>query len=358
MSSAAVAPHVLPEHAGESPPRGASAVQTVLRGAWTVLQFEFIRSKTWKRMLLWGGVSLFPAFIIFLMLFSGDELPRGAWVSAVFVMACEMVVILNALLWVAPIVQMELEAKTWLYVVIRPYGRLCLVIGKMANGLLWTLGAGILALALVGVVSSFFAGPLIQSASTKAPATTAEQPQSLEELLRDPRVQEQIERSIRERGPVETFREFQNNPESFRIEEDGPGDFPAPFESVRDALQVGGTLAGLAILAGLAYASLFCGIGCIVPKRAMLIAFSYTLIFEAVVAFVPAIINRLTIQYHLRCLLNRWVDLDVPEEGKQLFFSDWPAWWHVAVLATMVVAWQTISLVVVHLRQYVMTDET
>jgi hypothetical protein len=130
-----------------------------------------------------------------------------------------------------------------------------------------------------------------------------------------------------------------------------------PFESIGDALGVGGILAGLAVLAGLTYSSLFSGIGCMIPKRAMLIAFSYTLVFETVVAFVPAIINRVTIQYHLRCLLNRWVDLKVPQEGQELFFSDWPAWWHVAVLAGMIVVWQAVSLAAIHLRQYVLGDE-
>ena len=120
-----------------------------------------------------------------------------------------------------------------------------------------------------------------------------------------------------------------------------------PFASIIDALEVGGILAALAVLAGLTYSSLFCGIGCIIPKRAMLISFSYTLVFETIVAFVPAIINRLTIQYHLRCLLNRWVDLKVPLQGQELFFSNWPAWWHVAVLVGMIVVWQVVSLVVI-----------
>jgi len=316
---------------------GPSRLGLIVRGVWTVLEFEFRRSRSWKRMLVWAGVAMFPAFIIALMLFADDRLPRAGWVSIVFVMACEMVVILNAMLWVAPIVQAELEGKTWLYVVTRPYGRFCLVLGKLLNGLLWTLGAGLVALALVGAVAwirvlpidKILSGPVVETELTP-------QQQEAQRLL------EQARREF-----IAMHGDQPPNPMP------GP-----PFESVTDAVGVGGLLAVLAVLAGLTYSSLFCGIGCIIPKRAMLIAFSYTLIFETVVAFVPAIINRLTIQYHLRCLLNRWVDLDVPAEGEQLFFSDWPASWHVAVLVGMIVLWQVVSLTVIHFRQYVMTDET
>jgi hypothetical protein len=276
-------------------------------------------------------------------------------------MACEMVVVLNAMLWVAPIVQTELEGKTWLYVAARPYGRICLVLGKLLNGLVWTLGAGLVALALVGAVAWVHALP-IEGIMGEEHVTrlTPEQVQAqkvLQELRRrladEPQLRRELERSIdvvRESG---RFRGIEL-PAEFRID---PPEPEAPFKSIGDALSVGSVLALLAVLAGLTYSSLFCGIGCIMPKRAMLIAFSYTLVFETVVAFVPAIINRLTIQYHIRCLLNRWVDLEVPLEGQELFFSDWPAWWHVAVLCGMIVVWQIVSITVIHFRQYFLTDE-
>jgi hypothetical protein len=326
-----------------------------------VLEFEFKKSRTWKRMLVWLGVALFPAVIIFLMLFADEPLPRGGWVSAIFVMACEMVVVLNAMLWVAPIVQTELAGKTWLYVVARPYGRICLVLGKLLNGLVWTLGAGLLALSLVGSVAWIYAlpiegivaGPPVVSNLTPEQEQAQQLVQEARRRINDPQLRRMIDRSLPRPGENSPFQNF--DPDEFIF--GAPPEPPPAFASVGDALKVGGILATLAVLGGLTYSSLFCGIGCIIPKRAMLIAFSYTLVFETVVAFVPAIINRLTIQYHLRCLLNRWVDLEVPLEGQQLFFSDWPAWWHVAVLTGMIVAWQIVSLTVIHMRQYAMTDE-
>jgi ABC-type transport system involved in multi-copper enzyme maturation permease subunit len=271
-------------------------------------------------------------------------------------MACEMVVILNAMLWVAPIVQTELEGKTWLYIAARPYGRMCLVVGKLLNGLIWTLGAGLLALVFVGSVALLYARPIEgtpaePSANEELKANQAEARRLIEEAKR---VNPELRRILEQQGQLGPPRRPGT---SSGAQFGAAAQMGAPFESIKDAVGVGGILAMLAILAGLTYSSLFCGIGCIIPKRAMLISFSYTLVFEAIVAFVPAIINRLTIQYHLRCLLNRWVDLKVPLQGQELFFSDWPAWWHVAVLVGMIVVWQVVSLVAIHLRQYVLGDE-
>ncbi|HVJ84518.1 MAG TPA: ABC transporter permease [Caulifigura sp.] len=349
----------------EAPPARSSRVAGIARSVWTVFEFEFKKSRTWKRMLVWAGVSVFPALIISLMLFAGDSLPREAWVSVVFVMACEMVVILNALLWVAPIVQTELEGKTWLYVVTRPYGRICLVTGKLLNGLVWTLGAGLLSLALVGAVAWVYALPIEAIAGVEKVETRPMTPEERQQAEFQAFLEEQFRRHPQLRRQFERWQKSPDRPNPFpglvippEFNLEDLQEPEAAFESLGDVLDVGGRLIVLAILSGLAYSSLFCGIGCIVPKRAMLIAFSYTLIFEAVVAFVPAIINRLTIQYHLRCLLNRWVDLRVPLEGQELFFSNWPARWHLAVLGGMVVVWQIVSLLVIHFRQYVMTDET
>ena len=81
----------------EAAPARSSRLAAIARSVWTVFEFEFKKSRTWKRMLVWAGVSVFPALIISLMLFAGDSLPPEAWVSVECEMACEMVVVLNAL---------------------------------------------------------------------------------------------------------------------------------------------------------------------------------------------------------------------------------------------------------------------
>ncbi len=278
--------------AHQTPQRGSpvtSRLAVIARSVATVFGFEFRKSRTWKRTLVWLGVSAFPALIIFLMLYAGDYLPRPAWITAVFVMACEMVIILNAMLWVAPIVQSELEGKTWLYIVVRPWGRVGLVLGKLLNGLAWTIGAGLFALVLVGLVAWLYALPIEEIAGT---ASTISRGDAAAALHAQPS----------RRPPVRPDRSFGDGPppvpglnlrdlQKFPQPEEPEIVREPPFHSISEFLQTGGILAILALLSGMTYSALFCGIGCAFPKRAMLITFSYTLIFETVVAFVPAIVN-------------------------------------------------------------------
>lgn len=281
---------------------GAASMLNLLRSAVTVFQFEFSRSKTWRRLIIWVGVAVFPAVILLMMRSAHGRMPQEIWVWIIFVLVTLMVVLLNALLWVAPIVQTELEGKTWLYVVVRPFGRWALVLGKGLNGLTWTMSAGLVALAAAVTCASI--------------------------------------------GSVEYLEpEFTGRPGSVS-------------SALSNVYHSGVILAVLTALSSLVYSSLFSAIGCIIPKRAMLIAFSYTLIFETAVAFVPALISRLTIQYHLRCLLGRWMDFDRRPESRLYLFSEASSAWHVGCLLGMAAFWMIVSLTVIHYRTYVSTDES
>jgi hypothetical protein len=194
-----------------------------------------------------------------------------------------------------------LEGKTWLYLAARPYGRFAMVLGKGLNGLAWTMAAGLFAVCLAYFAVSLGAHEVDRYHGADIIVMTG---------------------------------------------------LEAPLKSIAAML-------GLTALAALAYSALFAAIGCIVPRRAMLIAFSYTLIFEVLVSFIPAVINRITVQYHLRCLLTSWIDLgfDRLPEGWHYLFSEWWAGWHVLCLLAMPLLWTSIALGVVHYRQYVTNDE-
>ena len=43
----------------------------------------------------------------------------------------------------------------------------------------------------------------------------------------------------------------------------------------------------------------------------MVIAVVYTLLFEMIVSLVPAMVNKLTIQFRLRALLMKWSNIDI-----------------------------------------------
>jgi ABC-type transport system involved in multi-copper enzyme maturation permease subunit len=80
--------------------------------------------------------------------------------------------------------------------------------------------------------------------------------------------------------------------------------------SVDEAWDVWWTITRLTSLSCPAYAAVYLVIGVLFPKRAMVISFAYTLVFELLVSFVPAVINKLTVQYRLQALLGNWTDLE------------------------------------------------
>jgi hypothetical protein len=83
-------------------------------------------------------------------------------------------------------------------------------------------------------------------------------------------------------------------------------------------------LATLIVIACPAYGAIFTLIGAIAPRRAMVIAVVYAIALEGLVSFLPvlnlpALISRITIQYPMRSMMVRWLDLDlVPEDATSL----------------------------------------
>lgn len=112
------------------------------------------------------------------------------------------------------------------------------------------------------------------------------------------------------------------------------------------------TMARLACLACPAYGAVYLLIGTVLPRRAMVLAVAYTLIFELVVGLIPAVVNKLTVQYRLRALLVEWCDLEIPggrQSGALALIGDAPPWQHIVILmfltagllfaATLVLRW-------------------
>jgi ABC-type transport system involved in multi-copper enzyme maturation permease subunit len=118
-----------------------------------------------------------------------------------------------------------------------------------------------------------------------------------------------------------------------------------PSEEVTDRWRA---FAGLILLAAPAYASVYALIGVLFIKRAMFVAVAYTLVFEMIMGFMPAVINKLTIQYRLRSLAFRWLDLDqLPPElatGLREVLSDAPPYQHVVILIATAVAFLGIAV--------------
>ena len=104
------------------------------------------------------------------------------------------------------------------------------------------------------------------------------------------------------------------------------------------------------------YGAVYILIGVLFQRRSMVVAVAYTLIFEVLVGFVPAMINKLTIQFRLRSLYVKWLDVPLPQnrrDGINLseFLSDAPTWHNVGILVLMTVAFLVTAAVALRLRE-------
>ena len=106
------------------------------------------------------------------------------------------------------------------------------------------------------------------------------------------------------------------------------------FVPLDDAGEILGTILPLTLLSCPAYAAIYLLLGTLFPKRAMVFAVAYTLIFELIVSMIPALINTFTVQFRLRTLLYLWADLPIRNDTNEFlkFVGDPPAWEHVMVL--------------------------
>ncbi len=113
-----------------------------------------------------------------------------------------------------------------------------------------------------------------------------------------------------------------------------------PLADSGDGWRLWWTMVRLVCLSCPAYGAIYLLLGTLLPRRALVLAVAYTLIFELIVALVPAVINKLTIQYRLRALLVDWCDLALTGSGGRpsgvlaLIGND-PAWQHVLVLVLL-----------------------
>jgi ABC-type transport system involved in multi-copper enzyme maturation permease subunit len=108
-----------------------------------------------------------------------------------------------------------------------------------------------------------------------------------------------------------------------------------PLSRVSDGWQIWWAMTRLVCLSTPAYAAVYLLLGTIMPRRAMVLAVGYSLLFELIISFVPAVINKLTVHHRLQALLLEWCQLDIPPDfmsGAKSLIGNSPTWQHVAIL--------------------------
>lgn len=132
------------------------------------------------------------------------------------------------------------------------------------------------------------------------------------------------------------------------------------FVSVTSKFAVWWPMAVLSGLSCLAYSGAFLLVGAIFTKRAMVFSVMYAAIVEVVLGSIPAIVNRLTVQYRLRSLMLRWLEFDeeIRNEGslEYVIGSD-SAWIHIAWLFGLTAVYFVVALVIVHKREFTAASE-
>lgn len=132
-----------------------------------------------------------------------------------------------------------------------------------------------------------------------------------------------------------------------------------PQSMVNPSLELA-AMSGTALIGCLAYSAVFSTIGTIFQKRAMVFGAAYIILSEAILANVPAIINRFTARFHLQAVAADWIGWfhPIPQEDYNLLFGDFSTGFHLVWLFIATVGMLMIGSVIITTRQYITADET
>ena len=251
-----------------------------------VFFFEWRRALTIPRLAWMVALMAFPpALLMMIRMAARSDPPIEVAAILVYVLSPCVACMMSVFLWATPVLSAELEGRSWVYLAVRPYGPVAVLLGKYLVSISWAMPVGLVSASLGAVII----------------------------------------------GP-------------------------------EHKLHLVGVECGLATLSCLAYAAVFLLIGVIAPKRAMVAGILYAVVFEAAAALIPAAVNLFTIQYRLRCILVRWMDMDVDSaRGNPVFvayFGEESAAWHVAVLLAMTVAYLVAAALLLRFREFTSAMET
>jgi hypothetical protein len=122
--------------------------------------------------------------------------------------------------------------------------------------------------------------------------------------------------------------------------------------------QIWRTLAALISLSCVSYAAVYLLAGVLFRRRGMVFAIAYTLIFEVVLAWVPAVVNQWTVQFRLRSLLAHWMLWRAPRawSGPEFLFSTAPPSLHLATLGLITLGCLFTAIFTLRQQQIVVAD--
>jgi ABC-type transport system involved in multi-copper enzyme maturation permease subunit len=116
----------------------------------------------------------------------------------------------------------------------------------------------------------------------------------------------------------------------------------------------------LSLFSASCYAAAFLLLGVVVLRRAMVLCMVWVLFVEVILGALPAMVNRLTMQYRLRSILVQW--LPIPEDVRE---EPWmsqavglePVWQHMVWLVGFVVLYLSGALWLANRREFTAASE-
>ncbi|MBX3421466.1 MAG: hypothetical protein KF752_07915 [Pirellulaceae bacterium] len=123
---------------------------------------------------------------------------------------------------------------------------------------------------------------------------------------------------------------------------------------IERSLEVGMAIVAVNWVSAMAHGALFMMIGTLFQRRAMVYAFAYAVAVEAILGWVPAVVNRFTISFRLRSLLIDWLDLDLEAliDDELPFVWEQDAVMHLSVMAVAVAVLLAVAVWRVERSQY------
>lgn len=129
-------------------------------GPLGVARFELQRSLSAGRWSLWLLISLFPVLLATATWIRTEgTTPDEVMVVVLFFLIVRVACVMGLLLWATPVINGEMEGRTWIYAATRPAGNTSLVLGKLLVATLWSFTAGVVATTLA-VPASGVGAPL------------------------------------------------------------------------------------------------------------------------------------------------------------------------------------------------------
>ncbi|MFK8115490.1 MAG: hypothetical protein AB8B91_25060 [Rubripirellula sp.] len=119
-----------------------------------------------------------------------------------------------------------------------------------------------------------------------------------------------------------------------------------------ELMRMWAVMSALAMLSCFAHAAIYLLIGVIFHRRTMVTAVIYTLVIEYGLSFVPAIANKLTVNYRLRGLLADWMNWDEVRSQAELVFGSESASTHLMALGIYTIVLLAVAITKLSMSEY------